>query len=62
MLKTTSERSGGRLLTYILNIMELKKTALPPFGGDDEKQKVFHRGGKNNYKCNTLSAISWVLP
>ncbi len=49
MLKTTSERSGGRLLTYILNIMELKRTCLPPLGGD-EKIIRFFRGGYYNLK------------
>jgi len=41
MLKTTSEQSGGRLLTYILNIMMLKRTRLPPLGGATIKNRRF---------------------
>ena len=41
------KRSGGRLLTYILNIMKFKRTYLPPLGATI-KIKDFNRGGKTN--------------
>ena len=47
MLKTTSEQSGGRLLTYILNIMKFEKKS-PPLGDKFQNyvKQILEQGGE----------------
>ncbi len=59
MLKTTSKRSGGRLLTYILNIMTIKGKLVSPPWGATKKSNDFFVGG--NYKKAPFGACDYSV-